>query len=154
MADEIHGSGERPRQGGADRDMRVRATVYAVLALVAVAVVLGLAVFGRSERVFAAGPALGLDEVALMLEQGSVREARRKLREIAPNLMMMGWDTSYEVDRALQRIWEADREVHYEALRFLTGREWPEPRRPEAPAPTPKREEGPAPVVHPSRSTI
>jgi len=113
----------------AERDAQLRAGVYVALAAATVVVLLTLGFLGRSGRVFAAGRALGLEEVALRLEQGSTEEAWQKLREIAPELKRMGWDTSFDVDAALRQIRRIDREAHLQALRYLTGRELPEPPR-------------------------
>ncbi|MHC4249270.1 MAG: hypothetical protein ACYS9X_09100 [Planctomycetota bacterium] len=126
----------------AERDAQLRAGIYVALAAAAVVVLMTLAMLGRSGRVYAAGTALGLEDVALKLEQGSVEEARQRLREAAPMLREMGWDTSPEVDAALRQIRRTDREVYLEALRYLTGHKQPEP-------PRQPREEKPKPDVWP-----
>jgi len=117
------------------RDAQLRAGVYVALAAATVVALLTLGFLGRSGRVFAAGRALGLEDVALRLEQGSTEEAWQKLREIAPELRRMGWDTSFEVDAALRQIRRIDRGAYLQALRYLSGRELPEPPREETPMP-------------------
>ena len=123
----------------ASRDAQLRAGIYVALAAVAVVVLMVLALLGRAERVYATGTELGLEDVALKLEQGSIEEARQKLSEVAPELRRMGWDTSPEVDAALRQIRRTNREVYLEALRILTGH---------VPPGTP-REEKPEPDVRP-----
>jgi len=149
MPEDIQKPEETPRteaeRRAAERDAQLRAGVYVALAAATVVVLLTLGFLGRSGRVFAAGRALGLEDVALRLEQGRTDEAWQKLREIAPELRRMGWDTSFEVDAALRQIRRIDRKAHLQALRYLTGRELPEPPREEKPTPKTAR-----PPVSPS----
>ena len=133
MPEEIGNPDEEKARRTSERDARLRAGIYVALAAAAVVVLMTLAFFGRSERVFAAGRALGLEDVAVALEQQRLDYAREKLREIGPELMRMGWDTTPEVDQALQRIRMRNREVYLEALRYLTGRKRPGPAGPGGP---------------------
>ncbi|MHC5058636.1 MAG: hypothetical protein ACYTKD_28595 [Planctomycetota bacterium] len=141
--------GTAPRKTGselaAERDAQLRAGIYIALATAAVVVLMTLAILGRSGRVYAAGTALGLEDVALRLEQGNIEEARRRLREAAPLLREMGWDTTPEVDAALRQIRRTNREVYLEAFRYLTGHKQPEPPREEKP----KRDVWPRPQPQP-----
>jgi hypothetical protein len=123
MPKETSRSDEAAPKSSAERDAEIRAGIYVALTAAAVVVLISLAFLGRSARVYAAGTALGLDDVALKLEQGSFEEAREKLREVAPTLREMGWDTTPEVDAALRRLRGIDRGVYLEALRYLTGHE-------------------------------
>ncbi len=141
---------EQAELSSAERDAQLRAGVYVVLAAATVVVLVALGFLGRSGRVYAAGRALGLEDVALMLEQGSIEEARQKLREVAPELRRMGWDTTREVDAALRQIRKTSREVHLEALRYLTGHDRPEPSREDEPKPDVRPRAQPQPRVYPS----
>ncbi len=153
MPEETSKPDEAGAKSSAERDAEIRAGIYVALTAAAVVVLISLAFLGRSARVYAAGTALGLEDVALKLEQGNSEEARMKLREVAPLLREMGWDTSLEVDAALRQIRGLDREVYLEALRYLTGheelgptREQPRERPPEE---APRRDVWPRPQPQP-----
>jgi hypothetical protein len=131
----------------AEHDAKVRAGVYVALAATTLAVLIALGYLNRSERIYAAGTALGLEEVALKLEQGRPEAAEQKLREVAPELRAMGWDTSPEVDAALQRIRKASLDVYLEAVRYLSGRKLPQE---EELKPDTRPSSRPQPRVYPS----
>jgi len=153
MPEETSKPEEAKPKSTAERDAEVRAGIYVALTAAAVVVLISLAFLGRSARVYAAGTALGLEDVALKLEQGDFEGAREKLREVAPLLREMGWDTTLEVDAALRQIRRIDREVHLEALRYLTGHEEPEQMREQPrerpPEETPRRDVWPQPQPQP-----